>query len=162
MPLTLKMNLKGLKEIKAKLTREALVLPIASDAIRELTTIAEAAAKLNAPRDMGGLVNDIVSEVAPLQGRVHIVGKSRGVKSAVVEFGRGADKQQPAASDLAGWASRHGFGTSRQAIFLLARAIGKRGIKGRFFMRKARLQTRRQMPAVIEKMNRKAEAIWSR
>lgn len=159
MPLTLRMNLKGLKEIKAKLTREALVLPIAADAIKELTEIAEREAKGNAPRDMGGLIGDIVSEVAPLQGRVHIIGQSRGVKAASIEFGRGAGERAPAASDIAGWAARHGFGT-RQAVFLLARAIGRRGIKGRFFMRKARLHTRRQMPQIIDKMGKQAEAVW--
>lgn len=155
------MNLKGLPELKAKLTREALVLPIASEGIRTLTTIAEASAKLNAPSDLGGLHRDIVSEVAPLQGRVHIIGASRGVKSLVVEFGRGAGKKAPAESQLSGWAARHGFG-SKQAIFVLARSIARRGIKGRFFMKKARILTRRQMPAVMEKMARQAEAIWGR
>lgn len=156
------MNLKGLKEIKAKLTREALVLPIASRAIKELTAIAEAAAKLNAPRDSGGLVNSIVSEVAPLQGRVHIIGAYQSHRARIIEFGRGAGKKQPPASSLALWASRHGFGSDKRGIFLLARSISRRGIKGRFFIKRARILTRRQMPRIVEQMGKEAEAIWGR
>ena len=155
------MNLKGLKEIKAKLTHEALVLPIASKAIQRLTAVAEASAKVSAPRDMGGLVGDITSEVAPLQGRVYIVGAYHGHRSRIIEFGRGANKQAPPASALQGWAARHGFG-DRRATFLLAQGIARRGIKGRFFIKKARILTRRQMPGIIEDMGRQAEAVWGR
>lgn len=34
--------------------------------------------------------------------------------------------------------------------FLIARAVGRRGIKGRFFMRKAKAHLRRIMPTLIE------------
>ena len=161
--LQLTIRLKGVKEIQKKLQRETLVLPIVSSAISDLTAFGEAAAKAGAPRDLGGLQNDIVSEVTPLLGRIHFVGASRGVKAMAVERGRGAGKRQPPASALAGWASRHGHGSDARTLFVIARAIGRRGKKGRFFMKKARILIRREMKAnTVAKMADQVEAAWRR
>ncbi len=153
-------QVKGIPEIVAKLDTLAQVRPIVEDEIAHLTAVAEAAAKLNAPRDLGGLVNAIATEIKPLEGRVYILGRS--VKANVAERGRGAGKKMPPIDQLAGWAGRHGFGTSRQELFVLARAIARRGIKGRFFMRKAKNAVRRQLVAVEKEMAARAEAIWSK
>jgi hypothetical protein len=155
--------LTGAREIRKKLQRDVLILPPVSEAIRDLTAFGERAAKAGAPRDLGGLQNDIVSEVTPLMGRIHFVGASAGVKALAIERGRSAGKKQPPASALAGWASRHGHGSDARTLFVIARAIGRRGKKGRFFMRKARLLIRREMKGnVIEKMAAQVEAIWRR
>ena len=154
----MRVQLKGVAEIVLKAHTLARAEPIVSDGIRQLIAIGEATAKLNAPHDMDGLQRDIVSEIKPLEGRVHVIGESKGLKGNVVEYGRGAGKKQPPAAALMGWAARHGFGP--EEVFVLARGIAARGIKGRFFMKKARTAVRRQMPAVIKQMATKAEAIW--
>jgi len=139
------------------------VLPIAAEAIEELTRFGQEQAQGNAPRDLGGLQQDIAMEVAPLQGRVHIVGSSRGLKALVVERGRGPGKKMPPASALAPWAARHGIAAEPRMLFVIARAIGRRGIRGRFYMRRARTAVRRKMrDEVLPKMARQAEALWGR
>ena len=156
----LRLQVKGIAEIVQKLDTLGRAEVIVSEGIRTLTAVGEAAAKLGAPRDVGSLQRDIVSEVRPLEGRVHVIGASKGFKANVVEFGRRPGKKQPPEAALRGWASRHGFGDEN--LFLLARAIGQRGIKGRFFMRRARTAVRRQMPTVLKQMALRAEAIWGR
>ncbi len=59
----------------------------------------------------------------------------------------------PPPSSLAGWASRHGFPAS--ALFVLARAIGRRGIKGRFYMRAGKNAAQAKMPSLLAAMARK-------
>jgi len=67
----------------------------------------------------------------------------------------------PPASALAGWAARHGQSTEPRALFVLARAIARRGKKGRFFMRRTRLLVRRKMKAeTIDKMAQHVERVW--
>ena len=68
----------------------------------------------------------------------------------------------PPPSALAGWAKRHGFGTSAGALFVLARSIARRGFKGRFFMRKGRRAVERRLPHVLKRAASDIEKSWGR
>jgi phage gpG-like protein len=91
----------------------------------------EAGAKRYAPVDTGNLRRSITTKTA---GRVTVVGTN--VQYArVVEFGRGAGTTPPPTAPIAAWLSRHGGDPN--AAYVVARAIGRRGIAGRSYLLKA-------------------------
>ena len=66
----------------------------------------------------------------------------------------------PPPSALAGWARRHGFETTRGALFVLARGIARRGFRGRFFMAKGRQSVQKALPAKLKKASDQIERSW--
>lgn len=115
-------------------------------AAREATRVA----KGKAPRDTGALMRSITPEVRPLSARVYT--RRGAAYFPVMEFGRRPGAKMPPPDKLRGWARRHGFPTTRGALFALARSIGRRGIKGRFYMRAGAQSVRRQMPGYLRTM----------
>lgn len=78
----------------------------------------------------------------------------------VEEEGRRPGARPPPPEALAGWARRHGFDTSRGGLFVLARAIGRRGRKGRFHMARAAESARKQFPVWIQEFEKRLEVGW--
>lgn len=109
--------------------------------------LAEQVAKDGAPRDTGTLGRSIVSDVQPMQARIY----SPLVYAAVMEAGRRPGARMPPPAALAGWARRHGRDTSPGGLFVLARAIGRRGIAGRFFFRAAVQAVEAQLPSLLQR-----------
>ena len=132
----------------------ALSPGIIQDPMRELLQKAArqgtSKAKGAAPRDLGGLFNSITPQVKPLSARVYT--RRGAAYFPVMEFGRRPNSKMPPPHALKGWASRHGFGTDRHSLFALARSMGRRGIKGRFFMKAGAQSVRRQMPGYLRTM----------
>lgn len=150
-------DIQGGEKLRGKI-RSLATLGFIRAAIRDMTLFAEKEAKSNAPRDTGALARDIRAEVKPLSGRVHMPRNLEYFR--VQEEGRKPGAKMPPPSELRGWARRHGFDTSPGALFILARAIARRGIKGRFYMRKAAQSTERALPSRLRKTAHQVEREW--
>lgn len=103
-----------------------------------------------APRDTGALRRSLSAETHPLQARVYT--RRPAAYFPVMEFGRRPGAKMPPPQQLRGWARRHGFPTSPGALFVLARAIARRGIRGRFFMRAGAQSVRQRLPEWLRTM----------
>ena len=129
-------------------------------AIQQAAIIAEATARRGAPRDTGALARSITSEVKGLSARVF----STRDYATYVELGRSPGARMPPPAALEGWVRRH-FGASperaRGLAFVLARAIARRGIPGRFFMRAAARKVTEQMPNLLAQAAARVEKVWS-
>lgn len=123
--------------------------------IASATLTAERAAKGAAPVDMGPLRRSIVSEIQPLRGRVHAPLRY----AEAVDQGRRPGSRPPPPEALVGWMRRHGMTGSP---WVLARAIGRRGTKGRFFMRAGMQAARDALPSLLGLAARSVEREWSR
>lgn len=94
----------------------------------------EAGAKKLVPVDTGNLRRSI-STVTTTQGIYSTTKVGTNVPYArAVEFGRGAGTTQPPVAPIARWLAKKG---SDANPFVVARAIGRRGIAGRPFLTKA-------------------------
>jgi hypothetical protein len=95
-------------------------------------------ARVHAPRFSGDLANSMQSRVSNvgswLVGEVYS-DAADPVYPLVMESGRRAGAAMPPPDALAGWADAV-LGDASLA-FVVARSIGRKGIKGRFFLRKA-------------------------
>lgn len=139
-------QITGIPELQAKFNAVAQLKPIAT-MIDRLSLIAQRVARQGAPRDTATLQRSIVREVQPLMARIY----SPLVYAPVMESGRAAGSTMPPPDALAGWAARHGFGTDKGTLFVLARAIARRGIKGRFFMKAAADAVQAAIPAEMSR-----------
>jgi hypothetical protein len=125
------------------------------DLVSDLTVLAEREARLAAPRDTGALARSIAGRATGLTGRV----ATSLVYAPVMEYGRTPGARMPPPAALAGWARRHGF-SGRGATFVLARAIGRRGIRGRFYMQRAREKAQAAVPGLLARALRAIAAAW--
>lgn len=146
-------NTKGLKALVAKIDTIEEMAPL-HDLLVRAGQIAQMTAASNVKTDTGALKYSFVVDIEPFSARMHTP-KPYAIPA---EKGRRPGSKQPSPSMLEQWARRHGI----ENTFLLARSIAKRGIKGRFFRRKARSAVRKELPALIDKMARQIEAIWGR
>lgn len=90
----------------------------------------EREARLGVPKDTSALARSIVAEAKGLTATVY----SPLVYASVMEEGRTPGATMPPPAALQGWINRHGF---QGSPYVLARAIGRRGIKGRFYFQHA-------------------------
>jgi hypothetical protein len=103
-------------------------------------------------KDTATLARSITSDITGTTARVW----SPLTYAAVMEQGRRPGAKMPPPAALAGWARRHGFQTDPGSLFVLARAIGRRGIAGRFYFRRAAEALQRQLPSIIAQALREA------
>lgn len=132
MPIIVDVEVRGLKELQAKLERAGRDLhgePIIA-AMRESTLWVQRDAKLNAPVDTGRLRASITPEVRTEALQV------LGVVGSNVEYAPymelGTKPHWPPLGALEVWARRHGM-----IAFVVARAIAERGLKPRKFLQNA-------------------------
>jgi len=119
--------------------------------------IAERTAREGAPSDTGALKRSLSVETRPLSARVFSVLPY----AIVMEQGRRAGARMPPPSALAGWARRHPLkGGGESSLFALARSIGRRGIKGRFFMKAAKDEVDRRWPTLLDGAAREIADRW--
>lgn len=143
----------GVPRIVAKLS-PALYRPALTGMISDLAVIAQNAARDAAPKDTMAGVRSIMADVQATQA---VIGRGMRNYMVVMDQGRRAGAAMPPPQALAGWARRHGYTGS---LFVLARSIGRRGIKGRFFMKKGFDATVRALPAAAERFKRDVEGAW--
>lgn len=73
-------------------------------------------------------------------------------QAVTIEAGRRPGAPQPPADAIASWAARRGIDPA--AAFPIARAIARRGTRGRFFMRAAAGHLRRRAPELMREVVR--------
>lgn len=143
----------GLDGFVRRLT-PALFRDFLVDVVTEATLVAEAAARQGSPMDTGALARSWTSEVRGLSGRVY----STLGYAAVMDQGRSAGARPPPPDALVGWMVRHGMiGVDP---WVLARAISRRGIRGRFFVRAAVEATVAALPGIVQRSVARVEASW--
>jgi len=103
-----------------------------------------------------GVARTVLTEIEPTLARVRVP----LAYAPTLNRGRAKGAKMPSPNDpeLRAWASAHGW---EGKLFMLARAIQRRGRKGRFFMRKARAAVRRAMPDQVERMEQEIERRFS-
>lgn len=146
-------SIRGADAVLRKLT-PALYTPALVAFLTAASTTAERIARQGAPFDQGALARSITSQVRPPMARVF----STLAYAEVMEKGRGAGKPPPPPDALIGWMRRHGMTGDP---WNLARAIGHRGIKGRFFMRAAAQATERLIPRLLQDVVASIEQAWA-
>lgn len=101
-------------------------------------------------RDTGAMARSITSEVRGMTARVY----SPLAYTSVVDQGRRPGAAMPPPAALEGWLQRHGLDVG--LAWVIARAIGRRGIVGRFFYRRAAERLREAMPQLFDQALREA------
>lgn len=131
-------RIEGIDPLLARLRQsDAIIREELTKAMHEATLAIEADAKGRVPQDTRMLMRSIVSEVRPIGGGGvrGVVGVLRGPATGyarVVEEGRGANKRPPPSAPIAAWLRRKGGDPSR--AYVVARAIGRRGIRPRPYL----------------------------
>ena len=131
--------------------------------IRDATLLGQREARAGAWEfhDTGALTRSIMAETQPLLGRVFVAQQSGAARyGPVMESGRAAGARMPPPDALAGWMARHGI--DPRFRYVVARAIARRGIKGRFFFRRATEALRRALPGLAAAAGRMIENQWGR
>ncbi len=145
---------RSLRALQRRLNPDTILEPV-QDGITTLGLLVERRARQGAPRDIGDLQRSIMTETKPLFARVH----SNLVYHPVMELGRRPGARMPPPAALADWARRKGFTGS---LFVLARSIARRGIKGRFYMRAAAKAGRTALPKILDDVAGAMEIRWRR
>lgn len=154
MTVDIRVNQADFDAAQRKLT--TIARPALERVVQRSAPIAESLARQEAPRDTGGIAQSLHAQVRGLEMNV----RSAHPGALAVEFGRHST-QMPPVSALRAWASRHGIDDS--AVFPIARAIARRGIKGRFFMRRAKQRMHDiEIPALLRKAAGEIEDAWRR
>lgn len=143
----------GIERLRNKLRSPRLIAKPLSALLNRSAEIAEREARTRAYADRGLLARSISARVEPLGATIS------STLSRATETGRKPGQQQPPSTALAGWAQRHGFTGS---LFVLARAIARRGIRGRFFMQRALQKTQGAMPTLLRRMGEDVRREWER
>lgn len=145
----------GVGHLVDTLTGSDLVGAPISDYLHSMAEIAQREA-VSASRS-AGVARTILTEIEPTLARVRVP----LAYAPTLNRGRAKGAKMPSPDDpeLRAWAAAHGF---QGKLFVLARAIQRRGIKGRFFMRKARAAVRQAQPAAVEKMSADIERRFER
>lgn len=117
----------------------------------------EGTARTLAPKDTGRLAGSITHAISG--GGANLTSKigPSVAYGLYVEKGRQPGKPMPPAGAIAGWAARKGIPAS--SLFVLRRAIGRKGIKARPFMKPAFDQNR---GAVVARFARIGVAVVQR
>ena len=146
MPAAIKIAIVGQKELSAGLQRAvSQTRPQLYEAMKAACLLIEGDARSRVPQDTRQLLGSITSKIS---GTGHtIVGEVGPSKKygIYVEFGRRPGKPPPV-SAIAPWARRKGIAVP----YLVARAIGRRGIPPRPFLRPAVESNRSKIEAIFD------------
>ena len=152
---TISIEVEGLDKLRRKLAPRTYEKAVAT-LMEDIAIVGERTAKQRAPRDTGALKRSIHSDARPMSARIF----SNLAYAVPVELGRGKGKRMPPPNALHGWLRRHG--KPQSAAYVVARAIGKRGIKGRFFMKAAVDAIRFKMPSMVRRASDDIAKRWSK
>jgi len=143
-------EIQGLAEVEARLKSDLFGKPLAS-MLSDLAKVGQRAAKAGAPAHV-----QIRRSTQTLTAKVRAV-SPRG-DAATQEIGRQPGAKMPPESALAVWMATKGI--PQELTFVIARAIKRRGSKGRFFMVRAESAIEDAMPERVERMAREIEGAW--
>ena len=154
-------ELKGIEELLRKTAAPASWL---GPALRTMLTKSALAVESNAkklvPVDTGTLRRTITHPVAGgLMPLVATVG-TNAPYAVVVHEGRRAGAPAPPSGKLLSWMSRHGM--DPKSAFVVARAIGRKGIKGRPFLKNGFEASRSAIDGYSAAFQRDVEIMWGK
>ena len=153
-------EITGLPELKASLRKLRRLEPMRIEVLEPAAKLGQAVARGAAPPGHRyNVQRDISRRVTARQARVF----AKDYRARFLEYGRRADarKAPPTKNaDFQAWGDAHGI--PRNRLFVIARAIQKRGIKGRFFMRAGREAVRQALPGFLSNCSRALEALWGK
>ena len=140
MGISVTLNVKGSPELNAALRKLGADAPRGAGAAlyQEAETIM-GASKLEVPVDMGPLRASGFVELPKFEGTRATVTMGYSHETAIwMHEGTGPAVGRPAffppPQAFAGWAARHGIPTDKGTLFVLARSIGRKGIRPRKFL----------------------------
>jgi hypothetical protein len=128
-------TLRGIREATIGLSPNAKRARMLG-AMEESTHVLRDLAAVRAPVDLGNLRGQIFAEIhgtpTGLHGTIGVPSGSAVARYAgVMEYGRRPGSAPPPTAALIPWVLRHGMPVS--AAYPIARAIGRRGLRGHFF-----------------------------
>ena len=142
---------RGLPELKRRLDADYLLATATDQMLRTIGRAGvEAASLASQPSDTGELAQSWNAMVEPLAVRVI----SLSPHARYLDEGRREGARMPPPQVLAGWAGRHNW---QGSLFVLARAIGRRGIPPRHMLTAAFRAMVAARPAAIETAARTIE-----
>lgn len=142
----------GLNVVMRGLTPEPF-LDLLRKLVMQLAILGQRTAREASPKDTMALANSITLQVQSLSVRVY----SPLPYADAMESGRPPGRMPPPQA-LVGWMARHGM--SGVSPFVLARAIARRGIKGRFFFQKAVQAVQRALPGMANDLLQRFVRVW--
>lgn len=141
----IEISFEGAAEVAERFGAPDVIERPLTDLVRNAGLIAERAAREGMPKDTSEGARSIVSQVSGLEAKV----SSPLVHVAVMDQGRSPGSRPPPPEALLGWMRRKGI--PEEMAFPLARAIGRRGIKGRFFYAKGIKAVEADVPRLVNK-----------
>ena len=141
-------DVTGLDSLKRKMRPELYREPMA-EMFQTIAVIGERTAKQRVPEDTFALKRSIHSDARPMSARIY----SMKAYAMPVEYGRRKGSRPPPVRALMGWARRK-LGNPNLA-YPVAKAIARRGIKGRFFMKAAHQAIMIKMPFQMKLVEKK-------
>lgn len=153
MALTITFDQAKLERIRKKLGPD-LIIPPVRRLIQEAARIAQAEAISRAPSVLATAIHDLVA-VGLIGAKV--VAAHPGARA--MEAGR---KPLVAGGNFPPPEAFAYITSDRGAQFAIARAVARRGTKGRFFMKKAKAKVSRMLPQLAEKTAREIADVWDK
>lgn len=145
-----KLTLTGDRELRAKLSDNASIAGPAAEMLRRIGSDAERVAQSGAPDSIARTIH----------------GTARGLQASVtslhpaalpIEVGRRPGRPMPPLGPIGAWALRHGI---QAHPYVLARAIARRGVRGRFFLRAARQHIENRLPRYLDDFAKDVQRRW--
>jgi len=143
-------EIRGIDELGAKIKGDLFGKPMTA-LLTDLAKLAQREARAVAPHHV-----QIRRSTQTLTAKVRAV-STRG-DAATQEVGRAPGAKMPPASALLVWMDTKGIPQDR--AFVIARAVKRRGLKGRFFMARALAAVEQAMPERVEQTAHEIEAAW--
>ncbi len=153
-PLTFSVNLKGVKEIVRKVDDPNLISVPMEQMMQDLGELGQREA-ISRSRS-SGIARTMLLDVKPTLARIHTPLKY----AATLNKGRRKGAKMPSSNQIRDWMAAKGI--PAELGFVVARGIQRRGIKGRFFMRRARAAIRQAMPAAVARLGDQVERRFER
>ena len=157
-PFALDVTLLNLEPLLKKMKDPRLITVPAQGMLSKAVLIGEREARNEAPKDTARLTRSLATEVIGLGGRIFFLNEQ--LYFQVQESGRRAGAAPPPAASLLPWMRRKGI--APELAFVIARAIGRRGLKGRFFMRKGAQAIQRETPKLMRDLMSGVRKEWLR
>lgn len=152
-------KVEGLDKLLQKTSAPAsLIGPAMRTALTKSALLVEGEAKRLVPVDTGNLRRTITHRVDSAAIPTFAEIGTNAPYAKAVHEGRRAGAAPPPTQALAGWASRHKIPAG--ALFALARRIGRKGIKGRPFLKDALAAMRGRVDGALNEAARTIESAW--
>jgi hypothetical protein len=155
MPLNYDIKARGIDEIMKKTKPEIYRVPMAK-MFNRLGNQARDIAVRTAPKNSGELHRSIKADIKPLSARVF----STANYAVPVEVGRRKNSRMPPLEPIRAWLRSKR--KDPRLAYVVARAIARRGIKGRFFMKAAFQAVQVKLPLGLKRVEREIAATWSK